>query len=399
MGRITAAFLTLALTMSHARHGGSLVAAATSLQTEGQILFQSDTALTIAASYRPFAVCATVSSKSNTDLAIHTGKRPKNVFLGAKKLDGKAWSYDEKTACVRLGVAAGTSEVQIRFDDVESIAPREADIPLVLCGPGWESIRQLGQMKALCAKEHLHAAAPWEGAGGLYRIRAKTPAKTTASITLTATASGSISPRRETIELPAGGEVLLDKGCSLAIEGDTRGSEIPVEQIQLQLVHGITAARTVPKDQLDLSKSVLVEGEAFAAEGGGEIKESTEHQNTHGGGCIFTWADAGHWISWVLAVPQDGRYLLTIVAATAEEAAVRSLRIDGRELPDAELIAFTRTGGWGRTDPDEWQAFRPVDGKGRPVSLTLTKGKHELRMENVLGQHLNIDYVLLTPCP
>jgi hypothetical protein len=140
-----------------------------------------------------------------------------------------------------------------------------------------------------------------------------------------------------------------------------------------------------------------VEGEAFSAQGGGEVKISTEHKNTHAGGCAFAWANPGHWLEWKLSIPRTGEYVLTIVGASQEKMVLRSAELDGKPLPGASVIRLAGTGGWGRENPDEWQPFRPVDGKGKPVRIHLAKGPHVLRMTNLVGQHFNVDAILLTP--
>ena len=380
-------------------HASFFAVATTDLRSVSKVLFHADTSVTLAVTYGDRAIKATLCAQSKATVAIWTGRAPKNVFLGEDKLGAKAWSYDGKQACVRLSLPAGRSEIQIRFDDVQSLRPVDVEIPLVLCDKAWKPLRQQAALRGRCAKERLQASCTWEGAGGLYRVRAQMRESAPAALKLTAGGQGGASASFEAANLPDTHELMLDKGSALSIEGETRGTNSPVAQIQLQLICPIASTERVPKAKLDIAGSVLVEGEAFAAERGGKIKKSTEHKNTHAGGCIYHWANAGHWISWTVHVPKDGAYLLTVVAATAEDVAVRGLKIDAAPAPGAGLIAFTHTGpGWGRSDPNEWQAFRPVDAKGKPVALPLTKGKHELRLTNVQGQHMNVDYILLTPC-
>lgn len=373
--------------------------AATDLRSAAKVLFQADTPVTLAATYGEHAIRATLCAQSKAAVAIWAGRAPKNVFLGEEKLGAKAWSYDGKQACVRLSLPAGRSEIQVRFDDVQSLRPVDVEIPLALCDGTWKPLRQQAALRGRCAKERLSASCTWDGAGGLYRVRVQMREKPASPLKLTVASQTGASASLEAANLADTHELMLGKGATLSIDGETRGADSPVAQIQLQLICPIASTQRVPKAKLDLAGSVLVEGEAFAAEAGGKIKKSTEHKNTHAGGCIYHWANVGHWVSWAVDVPKDGAYLLTVVAATAEDVAVRGLKIDAAPAPGAGLIAFTRTGpGWGRSDPNEWQAFRPVDAKAKPVALALTKGKHELRLTNVAGQHMNVDYILLTPC-
>jgi hypothetical protein len=76
---------------------------------------------------------------------------------------------------------------------------------------------------------------------------------------------------------------------------------------------------------------------------------------------------------------------------------LRSLQLDGKPLAGAALISMQGTGGWGRSNPDEWQPFRPATPDGTPVEFELSAGEHELRIANVVGHHFNVDCILLTP--
>ena len=338
-----------------------------------------------------------ISSQSSATVTLWTGKPPRNLFLGDDRLDPEAWTYDTKTASVRLSLPKGTSEIQIRFDDVQSLRPVDVQIPLMLCDDTWKLVREAGVLRGQCAKERVLASCPWAGAGGIYRVRAQSASKQAPAARLSVASKSAVSASRQSVELADTQELTLDKGAGLSLQGEARGSASPVTQIHLQLVTPIADVQRVPKDQLDVTKGILIEGESFTSEGGGTIKRSTEHGQTHGGACIWHWSEPGHWIAWQFDVPQTGSYLLTVMAATSEDVAVRSLKLDGTPVPSAGLVAFSSTGGWGRNTPDEWQPFRPVDVKGTPVAISLTKGRHELRLENVQGQHMNLDYVLLTP--
>jgi hypothetical protein len=102
-------------------------------------------------------------------------------------------------------------------------------------------------------------------------------------------------------------------------------------------------------------------------------------------------------LEWDLDVPAAGNYTLTVVGASEEKVILRSVELDGKPLPGAGVIRMEGTGGWGRQNPDEWQPFQPVDAQGNPVQFQVAKGKHVLRMTNLVGQHFNVDAILLTP--
>lgn len=53
------------------------------------------------------------------------------------------------------------------------------------------------------------------------------------------------------------------------------------------------------------------------------------------------------------------------------------------------------TGGFG-SHASDWQHQTLSTGR-KPVALALTKGQHTVRMENVDGNGLNLDYLALVP--
>lgn len=368
---------------------------ATELTRDGTTLFRADSPVTVGISYGERAIKATLSTPAETPVLLWTGKQPRNVFVGRKKLPARAWSYERGSTSVRLTVGKGASDLQVRFDALESLEPFELTVPLVACGSSWQPGRELGFLRATCADERISGSLEWTQSPGLYLLRARRGGEALPDSVCSLTVQGGGAQASEAPDVG----LFLEEGAKLCLEARAPGNEVPLDTLQCRLKCVIASMQRVPRAGLPLDRGVLVEGEAFSAEGGGEVKKSTEHGNTHGGGCIYTWADAGHWISWQVNVPRDGMYTLTFVAATAEDVALRSLSVDGLPLPGAEIIEFTRTGGWGRVDAEEWQPFQPVGPEGEALAVLLERGKHTLRLENLRGQHLNIDCILLTPMP
>ncbi|MBT3375035.1 MAG: hypothetical protein HN742_23910 [Lentisphaerae bacterium] len=363
--------------------------AGTELVSDGRLVFRASTRVTFGATYTRNAVKATVASKTPADLLIHTGRRPKNVFIGHTRLTDDKWAFDTKAETVSVTIPAGTHDLQLRFDDTMDLAPFKRDVPVVACDGSWKRGANLGTLQLTCADDHARGAFTWPGQAGLYRLRARFGGQ---DATEAVVATASATPNAE-------GARLLCTGTPITVNGPVKARVPPLDCLETQLVAVVADMERVPRDRLDFTSSVVIEGEAFTAEGGGAIKKSREHQNTHGGGCVFSWANASHWIEWSATVPKAGRYLLTIIAATTETQAIRSLTIDGKPVVGAALTTFTNTGGWGRSTPTDWQAFRPVKADGTPVGVELSEGLHSLRMDNLLGQHLNIDVILLTPQP
>ncbi|PWW07453.1 carbohydrate ABC transporter substrate-binding protein (CUT1 family) [Paenibacillus cellulosilyticus] len=99
--------------------------------------------------------------------------------------------------------------------------------------------------------------------------------------------------------------------------------------------------------------------------------------NTIGG---YNWRLPGQWISWEIDVPETGLYKIgmrTQQNFVRGTYAVRRLSIDGKvPFEEMEEIPFKYKNGY-RMD---------VLGGDEPYEFYLTKGKHELRLEDRLGQ-------------
>jgi len=141
-----------------------------------------------------------------------------------------------------------------------------------------------------------------------------------------------------------------------------------------------------PRDDM-----IRIEGEDFVAQGGGEVRF---YQPVNASGKSFShWnRSVGHWLEWELAVPSNGEYVIYARYTTNLRGRSRSLTIDGATpSPAYEKIAFPCTGGWSLTE-DNW-AFKKLG-----PTVTLTAGKHRLRMTN-LDSAVNVDYFVLVPVP
>ena len=100
--------------------------------------------------------------------------------------------------------------------------------------------------------------------------------------------------------------------------------------------------------------------------------------NVIGGG---TWSYAGQWLEWEVDVPNDGYYEIFLRFKQSYKSGIpshRRLLVDG-EVPfeEADLISFSYSNSWqGRSLSNE---------KGETLYIHLTKGKHTVRLENVVG--------------
>jgi len=152
--------------------------------------------------------------------------------------------------------------------------------------------------------------------------------------------------------------------------------------------------RELPKQPDSSGIHVVVEAEAFASEAGGTL-EITDQKVGAKGKAFLHWDNPGHAVDYVVTVPADGAYLLTIRYCTAADAAVRAVLIDSA-LPGETCreVAFPCTDGYAN-ESDDWQSLTiPASDPGQPFRFHLTKGKHTLRLINV-QQSVNLDQLII----
>ncbi|MCR5094328.1 MAG: extracellular solute-binding protein [Lachnospiraceae bacterium] len=94
-----------------------------------------------------------------------------------------------------------------------------------------------------------------------------------------------------------------------------------------------------------------------------------------------TWRKSGQWIEWEFEVPADGFYNIMIKGRqnySRGSVSSRKVLIDG-ETPFAELEAISFP------YENDWDYLDLADKDGVPFNFYLTKGKHTIRLEAVLG--------------
>ncbi|MBI2298873.1 MAG: carbohydrate-binding protein [Armatimonadetes bacterium] len=132
-----------------------------------------------------------------------------------------------------------------------------------------------------------------------------------------------------------------------------------------------------------------IEAEGFAREGGGVIHVRTDKLNASGLS-LSHYDTTGHWLEWEFDVPADDRYYLAARYAVPTGSA-RALAVDGKDVGE---LAFPATGGYGSEVADDW-ALTSLQAASKPAALTLTTGKHTLRLTNTNGLGVNLDYLEL----
>lgn len=143
-----------------------------------------------------------------------------------------------------------------------------------------------------------------------------------------------------------------------------------------------------------LAKAVIIQGEDYKRQGGGECRIIEPRLGAWGKLISYWEANLGHWIEWEANVPADGNYAIRFHYASGSDNAYRDFMLDGKlACPEAAKIVLPGTGGFGFS-PLNW-AYASLKGRdGKEIALKLTKGKHVIRMKN-LGGGLAFDFMAL----
>ena len=100
--------------------------------------------------------------------------------------------------------------------------------------------------------------------------------------------------------------------------------------------------------------------------------------NTIGG---TSWDKAGQWIEWQFEVPEDGYYE---IALFDKQNFMRGIYVSRQITIDGE-VPFREMENHGFYYESDWHLDPIADADGNPYQYYITKGKHTLRMEVVLG--------------
>ncbi len=214
---------------------------------------------------------------------------------------------------------------------------------------------------------------------------------------------------------PARGTVHLVAGQGITVTPDTLTLDVPAGKIgeaafTVSLTdkparlgalktYAVTAAMDGPlplQSQLSLkvedeplTDALIAQAEGFTGQGGGEVKLRDDKVGALGK-AFSHWDAKGHWLSWKLAVPTGGKYLLVLRYCTPLSVQ-REIRVDA----GAPFVAsFPATGGFGG-EANEWghHVVRSADQKWLP--LDLAAGEHTITLTNSDGRGMNLDYLAL----
>lgn len=208
-----------------------------------------------------------------------------------------------------------------------------------------------------------------DGLAGTLTLRAEEPMKVAADSLTVRLKSGEIfSQSIELRGIPAG------KPFTGRIFGELKTAD--------DLLRGET---WVELPGLPAPVAALVEAEAFSAQGGGNVKTraigSTGREK-----CIAGWDKKGHYLEWTVDVSSKNSWdLLIRYHATSKVA--RRLLLNGKEVA---VIHFLATRGQGDRRED-WDEVTFVAADGKPFRLE--RGRQTIRLENVDGNALDLDYL------
>ncbi len=126
---------------------------------------------------------------------------------------------------------------------------------------------------------------------------------------------------------------------------------------------------------------VRVEAEKWSAQGGGPVRvldrpEASGHQT------VSYWEDPGVWLELAFDLPEADDYLISVRYALAWPDTRRQVILDGHDLGQ---VTLQTTGAW--------DAFTTASLALAPISLTA--GRHVLRLLNADSRGLSLDWVAL----
>ena len=359
---------------------GAILAGGTQLTYEGKTIFESEAKVSFGATYGERAVKAVVNAKEQGKISVRTDKKPVRVFVNREPLDAAQWNYLEDKGMTTLTIPAGTTNVQFRFDDMATLSPM-ALVYKVTVDPSATGEKLSLDLKGTNVDEKFSGQVAWpDGEAGLYEV--------------TVSANCLLKPVNASVV--DGKTYYLSKGSALQIDAEAPGGKAPDVNVTAKCVGNAVSVKAQNREKLLARKDVVkVEGEKFDRMIGGEVSISKEHKNTSAGSCIFSWGTAGTRLEWDVKVPEAGKYHVVFVTACQEPVALRRFMVNGKSVAEAALIAFDGTGGWGRSNPKEWQAFEAIAANGKPVVVEFKAGENTLALENFCGQHMNLDCIVL----
>jgi hypothetical protein len=143
--------------------------------------------------------------------------------------------------------------------------------------------------------------------------------------------------------------------------------------------------------------AIVVNATDLSGQGGGAIEATTKKVGAEGKAFLH-WDLVGHWLEYTCEVPTAGRYSLLFRACTSEGAVVRTITLNG-QTPDAvKAQEIAGTGGYS-SSRDDWRIFAVADKEAKDLAFDLPAGPVKIRLENIDGCSLNLNWLALVPAP
>ena len=241
------------------------------------------------------------------------------------------------------------------------------------------------------------AASKVDGAGAAPRD-GKTAFCTTGGEGIRFAASGASTVNG--VDAPAaGGDGLVDAGTVAAPEippapKEPGGVRIEAEPASDPMEPNSTAEMLGKGFALPDGAAKVLAGK-YSSQGNGAVQVTTSKVGSDGLAFLH-WDAAGHWLEYTVNVPSAGEYNLYLKACTEEVSVVRKVSINGETPKALAAVEILGTGGYsGGTD--DWRVFRMADAEGKPLNVSLEAGENTIRMENIDGASLNLDWVAVAP--
>ncbi|MEN6641851.1 MAG: carbohydrate binding domain-containing protein [Armatimonadia bacterium] len=229
------------------------------------------------------------------------------------------------------------------------------------------------------------------------KVTLSAPADAPAGGTVRLTADGPLTVTPDTVQLQAGKGQMAEAAVQVTLKEKPAllyGGKVysVLAKFEGTPAAALQASAAVKVEEEPLAGVPLAQAEDVAAEEGGKIQVRDDKLGAVGK-AISHWDTQGHALSWKINVPQEGKYWL-IVRCCSPTGVKREVTIDGGPALTCNLGG---TGGFSSLTSSEWahQAVRGAD--GNRFVYQIAAGEHMIKMVNVDGKGLNLDYVALVP--
>ena len=138
----------------------------------------------------------------------------------------------------------------------------------------------------------------------------------------------------------------------------------------------------------------VVQAEDFVAQGGGEVRV-IDTKTAAVGSSFSHWDADGQWLQWKVTVPATGYYKIALCYCS-DNPRQREVVVNGRAITELGAFGLEPTGGFANGS-DDWKLVAipdPID-LGKPMTFKFEKGENTLRLANVQGGGVNVDYLVV----